>query len=186
MKSQARLYVLFGNVSSGKSTLARKIAEIYSSSYISSDALREELTGDIGGSSGMVWPEMRKRMTAYLEAGTNVVIDSTGMSPKYCEIVDDFKSTYPTLVIELYCDFETWQARESERNDRWNLKNGEKVPFKMPVRAYEDSVDINIEADLRIDTTNMRETMFLTHALGLIALNDPVWLERLKEMGFRS
>lgn len=184
MENQARLFVLFGNVSSGKSTLARKIAETYSIPHISSDALREELTGNIGGGSGMVWPEMRKRMTAYLEAGTSVVIDSSGMSPKYREIVRDFRSKYPTLVIELYCDFEMWLARERKRNDRWNLENGEKVPFKMPVRAYEDSVKVDMNSDLRIDTTHMHPTMVSTHALGLIALNDPVWLKRVKKMGF--
>ena len=72
---------------SGKSTVLRQLAEKYDYTYISSDEIRKELTGNETDQSRnkQVWEETYKRITQSLQQGKNVVLDRT--------FVNDFERT---------------------------------------------------------------------------------------------
>lgn len=168
----AKLIVIYGNVGAGKGTLVSNLYnQVYSSSgpwtYCASDTIREELSGDVGGKSrGFtkdgkpfdVFVTMRERVEAAMGHPGVVIADSTGMSPAFVALVNDWRKRYEDVtVIRLFCNYETWQKREGMRTDRWTLEGGKKVGFKMPEVAYFNSFKAKFEAppDLEIDTTNM-------------------------------
>lgn len=157
MNENQRIYALFGNVSSGKSTLAKKLSEYYSGiPRLSSDAIREELTRNIAGPSPNVFETMRNRLNGHLAAGSSVILDSTGMSAKYVDLLKEFRDLVPMYVIQLHNDKASWQQREKGRTDRWKLDdNNQKVSFQMPERAYNQSSQVSITPDLKVDTTNL-------------------------------
>ena len=163
-----KLIVVYGTVSSGKSTLASRLAKTIACNHYSSDNIRTELSGDIGGKSrGLtkdgkpfdVFNTLRERVEADLLAGLHVVGDSTGMSLDFKQMVNEFREKYDSSVVSLTLDFDTWKQREALRNDRWTLvdNNIEPVPFIMPKRAFNASTQVRLhrEPDLMIDTSNL-------------------------------
>jgi tRNA uridine 5-carbamoylmethylation protein Kti12 len=144
-----KLLIICGNVGSGKGTLAKRLLAVPfpTASYFSSDGLREELSGDIGGPSrGInqsgkefdVFLTMRKLVESAINNNENVIVDSTGMSKAFIAMVNDWRDRFDDItVIRLNCDFDSWKNREGTRIDRWKLDaNGIRVPFEMPERAY--------------------------------------------------
>lgn len=79
-----KLIVPVGLPASGKSTLARELAEKENAIIISSDLLREELYGDINDQSHntAVFEEMNRRTNQYINEGKNVIYDATNLSRK--------------------------------------------------------------------------------------------------------
>jgi predicted kinase len=155
-----RLYVVFGNVSAGKTTLARRLARHLSASHLSSDQLRVELHG-LGrrrsSSSRGVFELMAARAESSLAVGGRVILDSTGMAPKFGELVAALRARYPTLAIRLRCDERAWRERERRRTDRWIFGKGrDPHAFAMPARAFRDSSrPTSIVADITIDTSGL-------------------------------
>ena len=79
------LYVLVGLPGSGKTTLAKDIANInIKAKHISSDAIRAELFGDENNqeNNSLVFEEMKRRTKEYLKEGYNVIYDATNISSK--------------------------------------------------------------------------------------------------------
>ena len=66
MKSDVKLFCLVGLPASGKSTYAKKLSEQYNAKIHSSDALREELFGDVDAISkdknDILFEELHKRI----------------------------------------------------------------------------------------------------------------------------
>jgi predicted kinase len=156
-KTPPVIYALSGNVGSGKSTLAKALSKHFGDiPHLSSDGIREELTGGPNGDrKADVFGTMRKRLLGHLAAGNSVVMDSTGMSHRYRDLVNEFENRVPMHKIQLHCSPEAWQAREKTRTDRWNLENGVKTPFVMPERAYKDSAAVDMKPHLKLDTSEM-------------------------------
>ena len=90
------LYVLVGLPGSGKTTLAKDIANInIKAKHISSDAIRAELFGDENNqeNNSLVFEEMKRRTKEYLKEGYNVIYDSTNINHKRrMALLNEFKN----------------------------------------------------------------------------------------------
>ena len=158
------IIVITGAVSSGKSTLAKALSIAYALPWHSSDAIRNELSGDLGGSSrGIskttgkpfdVFVTLKERVEKDIKVAS-VIADSTGMSGAFRKDLEEWKNKFKVVVIKLTCDYKVWTEREPFRDDRLTLKNGQLESFKMPQRAWEDSSVAIKEADLEIDTSKL-------------------------------
>lgn len=169
MKVSPRIYALYGTVGSGKSTLGKSLSKHFGGiPHLSSDGIREELLGDPAKRGGQVFETMRSRLLGHLAGGSSVVLDSTGMSDKYRNILNEFRDKVPMHVIQLSCDPAAWKAREGMRTDRWKMEDGKRVPFVMPDRAYNESSQVFVPPDLHIDTTNLHPDEVFSQALNHI------------------
>ena len=76
--------MMVGLVGSGKSTEAQKLAEKYDANIHSSDAIREELSGDINNQdiNDLVFRTLHKRIKEDLHSGKNCIYDATNISYK--------------------------------------------------------------------------------------------------------
>lgn len=164
LECKFRIVALCGNVSSGKDTLAHNLVMHYGLRHESSDGIREEISGNIGGASRGtiegksfdVWYTMNIRAIEAFLTGQQLLLNSTGMSKHYCEMIQNLRDARANMcVIKLSCDESTWKLREKNRTDRWKLQDGQKVAFQMPERAFKDSSNVDIVPDLFIDTTNL-------------------------------
>ena len=77
------LIVLRGVPGSGKSHFAHKLAAAFAATYLSTDAIRAELSGSEGDQSRNreVFPLLDARVAAALRAGDSVVVDATNTDP---------------------------------------------------------------------------------------------------------
>lgn len=77
-----KLFVLVGIPASGKSSAIEKLVEEHDATALSSDALREELLGDINNQEqgGMIFNTLFKRANEYTQEGKNVIIDATNVN----------------------------------------------------------------------------------------------------------
>lgn len=76
--------MLVGLPGCGKSTYAEKISKAENAIVLSSDALREELYGNVNDQehNGEVFQELHKRAKKHLRNGLNVIIDATNVNRK--------------------------------------------------------------------------------------------------------
>jgi predicted kinase len=76
--------MMVGLVGSGKSTEAQRLAEKYDANIHSSDAIREELSGDINNQdiNDLVFRTLHKRIKEDLRNGKNCIYDATNISYK--------------------------------------------------------------------------------------------------------
>jgi predicted kinase len=79
-----KIIVLVGLPASGKSTLARELADKETAIIVSSDNLRSTMFGDINDQSHNteVFEEMNRLTTQYIKEGYNVIYDATNLSRK--------------------------------------------------------------------------------------------------------
>lgn len=81
--NKPKLYIMVGLSGAGKSTIAKEIAETEENTIIvSSDAIREELTGKVEDQSKNeeVFKVFHKRIREALENNTNVIADATNIT----------------------------------------------------------------------------------------------------------
>ncbi len=78
-----RIILMIGVPGSGKTTLAKKIAE-KGFQYINADGIREELYGNAAeqGDKEEVFNLFFERLEKLMTAGTDVIIDNTNLNPK--------------------------------------------------------------------------------------------------------
>lgn len=76
--------MMVGLPGSGKSTYAKELAERTNAKICSSDAIREELTGDINSQTNneKVFKLLHRRIKEYLTNGENVIYDATNINSK--------------------------------------------------------------------------------------------------------
>lgn len=77
------LWVMVGLSGSGKSSVAKEIAENnHNTAIVSSDSIREELTGDYGNQENNeeVFKVFRKRIRDELENNINVIVDAINIT----------------------------------------------------------------------------------------------------------
>lgn len=82
--SKPVIVMVCGLPGSGKSTFSQKIAEEIDATVFSSDALREEMFGDVNEQSrnNELFAELRRRIKECLKSGKNAVYDATNVSSK--------------------------------------------------------------------------------------------------------
>lgn len=80
----SKLIVLVGLPASGKSTLAEELSVKYNATILSSDAIREEILGDVNNQSENtnVFEVMNNRAKVLLSKGGNVIYDATNINRK--------------------------------------------------------------------------------------------------------
>ena len=79
-----KFYMMIGLPASGKSTIAKEIAERESAVIISTDDLRQELLNDVNSqeNNNLIFEEAERRLKANIEAGRNVIFDATNINYK--------------------------------------------------------------------------------------------------------
>ena len=84
MGNVPKLFYMVGLPGSGKSTIAKLISKQYHAEVFSSDALREELYGDIDDKkhNQEVFAELHRRIKVCLKSGKDVVYDAYNISSK--------------------------------------------------------------------------------------------------------
>lgn len=84
MNDKPTLVMIVGLTASGKSTYANNLAEDIKATVFSSDALREEMFGDINyqGDNQKLFQELHKRVKEHLKSGNNAVYDATNLNSK--------------------------------------------------------------------------------------------------------
>lgn len=80
----SKLIVLVGLPASGKSAIAEELKVEHNAILLSSDALREELLGDVNNQDKNtdIFVELYKRANKYLNGGENVILDATNINRK--------------------------------------------------------------------------------------------------------
>lgn len=139
---------LSGNISAGKSTLAYNLQREFGSfAILSSDEIRVELGFKRSkGSGGIVFGTMQQRLMDRMLLTCDTILDSTGMSPRYKDLIRELKYANCHLIkIRLYCDGLTWVEREAIRDDRIR---------SMTEIAYRSSLEDAFKADIEIDTSH--------------------------------
>lgn len=83
-KCKPTLIMMVGLAASGKSTYANHLAEDIGATVFSSDALREEMFGDINyqGNNQKLFQELHKRIKNCLKSGKNAIYDATNLNSK--------------------------------------------------------------------------------------------------------
>lgn len=79
-----KVFIMIGVPGSGKSTIAKEIAEKYNAKILSSDKIREELFGseDCQSKGWLVFSTLYSRAREYLMKNENIIIDATSINRK--------------------------------------------------------------------------------------------------------
>lgn len=145
---------LSGNISAGKTMLAKRLAKHFGVEHLSSDEIRSTLAGP-GTKGQRVFAEMRRRAFKVLQSGDSVILDSTGMSDRYRALVDDLRKHCPVVALDLFCSPDAWRVREKTRTDRPGL----------PINVYVQSLEASTSHDYAIDTSLLTPDQVFTEAL---------------------
>lgn len=149
--------VFIGNISSGKTTLAKRYATITNAVRLSSDTIRERLRVMRYPSDGAsVFRTMQRELKESVEHyNFNVVVDTTGMSPRFPGVLHNARLIAPVTVVRLTCCENTWRTREPMRDDREPLKRDAYIRSKVAASDY--TADYIIHTDtLDADATLAR------------------------------
>ncbi len=115
------LHITVGIPGCGKSTFADVYGSQTGAIVISSDKLREELTGDVEDQSRNrdLFGIMHQRIRACLYEGYSVLVDATNLKPEYrkdlMDIADDLEVVGYAHVFSISASFDTCQARNLAR-----------------------------------------------------------------------
>lgn len=82
--SHPYMFMMVGLAGSGKSTYANKLSEQFDAAIFSSDALREEMFGDVNNQENnqKLFQELHKQIKSCLRSGHNAIYDATNISSK--------------------------------------------------------------------------------------------------------
>jgi predicted kinase len=106
-----------GAIGSGKTTLASRLAGELRAVHLSSDDVRLSLSHKQRRSGDRVFGELHRRLEHALEQGRSVVLDSTGMSPRFRALLRVHREqiVHVHLVLQRADRFD---EREAQRTDR--------------------------------------------------------------------
>jgi predicted kinase len=127
-----KLFVMCGLVGSGKSTKAQEFAKEYDATIFSSDALREEMFGNVNHQSDntKLFEELHKRIKNCLIEGKNAIYDATNINYKRRMA---FLSELTNIPCEKIC---VLMAIPYEECLRRNAERDRKVPEHAITRMY--------------------------------------------------
>ena len=115
-----KLYIMCGIPGSGKTTFARKLALARNAHLVSSDSIREELTGDANNQdiNHRVFEVMHERIHQHLVNGRNVIADATNIKRWSRKQIVDLK-TPETAVFFIVMDTSLHESkRRNQSRDR--------------------------------------------------------------------
>lgn len=127
-----KLFVLCGLPASGKSTYAKELADKYDANIHASDAIREELSGDINNQNinDLVFQTLHSRVKEDLTNGKNCIYDATNINYKRRMA---FLNELNKIPCEKICCFMATPYKECIKN---NKKRDRKVPKEVIERMY--------------------------------------------------
>jgi predicted kinase len=137
-----------GAIGSGKTTLASRLAADFGAVHLSSDAVRESLSHKQRRSGERVFAELHRRFERALDERRSVVLDSTGMSPRFRALLRVYRDgiVHVHLVLRNQHRFE---ERERARTDR---SGG-----LLPAAAFHRSRDVEFQhaPDVVVETDEL-------------------------------
>jgi len=177
------LLVVFGLMGTGKSTLARKLAEAFGAEVISTDSIRRSMWGASPTPAhygegiyrpetrGQVYDELLRQAGDLLDKGRSVILDGTFLARELRERANELSRRHGALALDVWCDCprETALARVqgraqtggSESEARVDLYDAQVREFQPPA-ANSATVQVNTTADLarqlQIVFDKLRET----------------------------
>ena len=128
MNKELTVFMLIGTPGSGKSTWASKRENHDAQRIISTDDIREELSGDPSNQSvsAQSFAIARKRLQEYLSEGHSVVIDATNMYRKTRKDFLDIAKANDAKTVAVV--FEVTKETAIERNAKRAAAGGRNVP----------------------------------------------------------
>lgn len=127
----SKITMLIGIPGSGKSTYAKKLSGV----YVSPDAIRKELYGDISvqGNPAEVFGLVESRIREAIKDGVDVVYDATNTTKYRKETVAEFREYGATEIDGVFMNtpYDVCMERNNKRNDR-----SEPVPADVMERMY--------------------------------------------------
>lgn len=106
-----------GAIGSGKTTLASRLAAEHGAAYLSSDGVRLSLSHKQRRSGDRVFAELHRRFERALAERRSVVLDSTGMSPRFRALLRAHRGEIVHVHLVLRSP-ERFEERELRRDDR--------------------------------------------------------------------
>ncbi|MCQ2079258.1 MAG: ATP-binding protein [archaeon] len=99
-KDRTTLLFMVGLPGSGKTTWARAYAEEFGFTVRSSDDVRRDLYGDetVQGDSSVVFSVLHSLIERDLSKGRNVIMDTTGLTPRSREAIRRFRGLGATCI----------------------------------------------------------------------------------------
>lgn len=106
-----------GAIGAGKTTLASRVAAEYGALHLSSDTVRLSLSRKQRRSGENVFSELHRRFERALDERRSIVLDSTGMSPRFRALLRAHREeiVHVHLLLQSVACFE---QRETQRADR--------------------------------------------------------------------
>lgn len=126
------MFLMVGLPASGKSTYAKELAQQYDAEIFSSDALREELYGDVNNQehNGELFVELHKRIKNCLRSGKSAIYDATNISSKRRK---SFVQELNKIDCEKYCVIMATPYKKCLEN---NKNRDRQVPEDVIERMY--------------------------------------------------
>jgi predicted kinase len=106
-----------GAIGSGKTTLAQRLALQSGAVHLSSDDVRLSLSHKQRRSGARVFEELHRRYERALDQGRSIVLDSTGMSPRFRALLRAHRREIVHVHLVLQ-GVQRFEERESRRTDR--------------------------------------------------------------------
>lgn len=127
-----KLFVLCGLPASGKSTYAKKLAEVHNANIHSSDEIREELSGDVNNQNinELVFKTLHNRIKEDLKNGKSCIYDATNINYKRRM---GFLNELNKIPCEKICYLVATPYEECLKN---NANRDRKVPEEVIERMY--------------------------------------------------
>jgi predicted kinase len=111
------IFAVTGAIGAGKTTLAARLAAQYGAVHLSSDNVRLSLSHNRQRSGARVFAEFHRRFERAVEEGRDVVLDSTGMSPRFRALLRAHRRNIVQVHLLLASE-EQFKQREEHRVDR--------------------------------------------------------------------
>lgn len=166
----AKFFMMIGLVGSGKSEQAKKIARNYDAEIFSSDALREEMFGDVNHQTNndVLFKELHKRIRGCLTYGKSAIYDACNIS--YKRRIEFLKSLNKIpcekIAVLMATPYEVCLERNAHRE--------RKVPEYVIKRMYMNfNVPFWYEGWDDIDIVYSEGSKWSTHLFEAIALGYP-------------
>ena len=169
------LWVFCGLPASGKSTLARRVADALFMTVLSSDAARKEEAdsselGVVAYNTGAYRPVMRGRVYARLfnlaqeelRKGRSVILDATFSSERWRESAMRLAADQKVGLIFVHCDCppQTIQARLRQREKMTGNSDARLMHFEDMVRNFDPFVAVLPDTCIEVDTGHSEEEAF--------------------------
>lgn len=131
----ATVHMMIGIQGSGKTTYAKKLAELYHYEIISTDVVRM-LHPD--WKEELIWPEVYKLCALNLIDGKDIIFDATNITPKVRKRFIDEVGKYTTNFVLVAYYFTTDLAICEERVSKRNTKENELYLPVEVIKSYHE------------------------------------------------